>query len=193
MTDRNHGTYIIMEDEVLIGGKEKRDIVIVEYDHAWRGKFLKHAGIIARALGDNVLSIEHVGSTSVPGLAAKPIIDILVVVRNSGDEGSYLSPMVEAGYVLRVREKDWYEHRMFRTPELDVHIHFYSAGCEEIRRLLAFRDRLRSHAHELLLYESAKRNLSGRDWSDMNEYARAKTEVVEAIIARALQDGGTGR
>lgn len=182
-----------MEDEVLIGGKEKRDIVIVQYDHAWPWKFLKHAGIIARALGDNALSIEHVGSTSVPGLAAKPIIDILVVVRNSGDEGSYLPAMVEAGYVLRVREKDWYEHRMFRTPELDVHIHFYSAGCREIRRLLAFRDRLRSDVDELRRYESVKRNLSGRDWSDMNEYARAKTEVVEAIVARALQDGGTGR
>lgn len=177
-----------MEEEVLIGGKEKRDILIVDPDPAWPEKFRMHAERIAAALGPKALSIEHIGSTSVPGLAAKPIIDILVVVENSGDEASYHPAMLEAGYALRVRERDWHEHRMFRTPEIDVHVHFFSTGCEEIRRYLAFRNRLRRDPDERFLYESTKRKLSRREWPDTNEYARAKTEVVEAILARAFQE-----
>src|SRR5688572_22518820 len=110
-------------DEILIGGNEKREIVIVDYDPHWPEKFKEHARIVERALGKNALAIEHVGSTSVPKLAAKAIIDILVVVEDSALEGSYLPALVEAGYVLRVREPDWHQHRMFRTPELDVHVH----------------------------------------------------------------------
>ena len=80
-------------------------------------------------LGALHYKIEHVGSTSVPGLAAKPIIDILVVVQNSADESVYMSRLEAAGYLLRVREPDWNEHRMFRTHEKDVHVHIYSVGC----------------------------------------------------------------
>lgn len=89
------------------------------------------------------LSVEHVGSTSVPGLAAKPIVDILLVVEDSGEEVSYLPALEEAGYVLRVREPDFDEHRMFRTPQKDVHVHIFSTGSKEIRRLLLLRDHLR--------------------------------------------------
>src|SRR4051812_30764251 len=110
-------------DEVLIGGIEKRQIVIVDHDPRWREQFQKHAQILTRALGPAAIAIEHVGSTSVPELAAKPIVDIDVVVEDSADETSYLPALVQAGYVLRVREPDWHEHRMFRTPELDVHVH----------------------------------------------------------------------
>ena len=117
--------------EGLIGGVEKREIRIVDYDPDWPRKFETHARIVAGALGAAALRIEHVGSTSVPGLAAKPIIDILVVVSDSSDESAYLPQLEAAGYVLRVREPEWNEHRMFRTPERDVHIHIYSAGCPE--------------------------------------------------------------
>jgi GrpB-like predicted nucleotidyltransferase (UPF0157 family) len=172
-------------DKTLIGGIEKREIVLVDYDERWPEKFQSHAQIIGRVLGNSALSIEHVGSTSVPELAAKPIIDILVVVEDAGLEASYLSALVEAGYVLRVREPDWHQHRMFRTPERDVHVHIFSAGCAEIGRLLAFRDRLRGSAEDRLLYESVKRKLAKGDWPDMNDYARAKGDVVEQIIARA--------
>jgi GrpB-like predicted nucleotidyltransferase (UPF0157 family) len=134
------------------------------------------------------LGIEHVGSTSVPGLAAKPIIDIDVLVADSSHEAAYLPALLVAGYVLRVREPAWHEHRMFRTPELDVHIHLFSTGCVEVARHLAFRNRLRSHAEDRLRYEALKRKLAKEDWSDMNAYARAKTEVVEEITGRALQD-----
>ena len=129
----------------LIGGIEKREIRIVDYDPDWTRKFEMHARLIGEALGGSMLRIEHIGSTSVPGLSAKPIIDILVVVPDSADESAYLPRLEAAGYVLRVREPDWYEHRMFRTPEQDVHIHIYSAGCPEIQRNLSFRDRSAEH------------------------------------------------
>lgn len=172
-------------DEVLIGGIERRKIVVVDYDAGWPDKFRKHAEMLSRALGDKALAIEHVGSTSVPGLAAKPIIDIDVLVKNSADEPAYLPALVKAGYVLRVREPDWHQHRMFRTPELDVHVHIFTPGCVEVTRHRAFRDRLRANEEDRLLYESVKRKLAADDWPDMNAYARAKTEVVEQILARA--------
>lgn len=170
----------------LIGGVEKRNIEIVPYDPTWPSKFEDHAGRIAHVLGDAALRIEHIGSTSVPGLAAKPIIDILVVVASSADEGTYLTQLEAAGYVLRVREPDWNEHRMLRTPEKDVHVHVYSAGCGEIARNLTFRDRLRRNGDDRRRYETTKRALAQNDWSDMNEYAKAKTDVIEDIIAAAL-------
>ena len=174
--------------EVLIGGIEKREIVIVDYDPRWPGKFQEHAAILSRALGSKAIAVEHVGSTSVPGLAAKPIIDIDVLVEDSTDESAYLPNLLAAGYVLRVREPDWHEHRMFRTPELDVHVHIFSPGCVEVARHLAFRDRLRSHAEDRLRYEALKRKLAKEDWPDMNAYARAKSELVEEILARAAQE-----
>ncbi len=173
----------------LIGGVEKREIRIVEYDPDWPRQFESQARIIAEALGDSALRIEHIGSTSVPGLAAKPIIDILVVVHDSADESTYLPRLEAAGYVLRVREPDWNEHRMFRTSEKDVHIHVYSDGCAEIRRYLIFRERLRQNIDDRRRYEQTKRELAAKDWADMNEYAEAKTEVIESICAIA----GTGR
>lgn len=171
----------------LIGGVEKREIVILEYDPLWPKKFQAHAAIIVDALGDVALRIEHIGSTSVPGLAAKPVIDILVVVADSSDEASYLPKMEAAGYALRVREPDFHGHRMFRTPDRDVHVHFVSAGSSEIERWLIFRDRLRTSAVDRQLYEETKRRLGARSWPDMNAYADAKTQVVEGIIAAARE------
>lgn len=169
----------------LIGGPEKRDIVIAEYDPEWLDRFAMHARRISEALGKSARRIEHIGSTSVPGLAAKPIIDILVEVTDSADESAYLPQLTAAGYVLRVREPDWNEHRMFRTPEKDVHVHVYSTGCPEIEQNIVFRDRLRSEPDERDRYEKLKRKLAAGDWADMNAYADAKTEMIESIIARA--------
>ena len=173
----------------LIGGVEKRDIKIAEYDSTWPALFAKHAKIIGDALGSAAWRIEHIGSTSVPGLAAKPIIDILVVVKDSADESLYLRQMEAAGYVLRVREPDWYEHRMFRTPDKDVHVHIYSDGCPEITRTLTFRDRLRRNSDDRTRYEQTKRQLATQDWSDMNAYAQAKTVVIEDMIAASQTAG----
>ena len=186
-----------MADEALetglIGGVERRVIRIVEYDSDWPGRFEAHAGRIAGALGRAALRIEHVGSTSVPGLAAKPIIDILVVVTDSADESAYLPQLEAAGYVLRVREPDWNEHRMFRTPEADVHVHVYSASCPEIERNLTFRDRLRRNGDDRTRYEQTKRELAAKEWPDMNAYAEAKTEVIESILAASQAAGEISR
>ena len=174
----------------LIGGVEKHKIEIVDYDTDWPGKFERHAKIIARAIGRSP-RIEHIGSTSVPGLAAKPIIDILVIVPDSANEAAYRPHLEAAGYVLRVREPAWKEHRMFRTPEKDVHIHIYSAGCDEIQRNLTFRNWLRRNVEDRIHYERVKRELATKEWSDMDAYANAKTSVIESIIA-AAQAAGEG-
>lgn len=177
----------------LIGSIEKREIKVVDYDPVWAQHFEMHQDIIAKALGNAALSIEHIRSTSVPGLSAKPIIDILVVVGDSAVESTYLPQLEAAGYVLRVREPDWHEHRMLRTREEDVHVHVYSAGCGEIERNLRFRDRLRPNAEDRSRYAEAKRELAKNDWPDMNANAKAKTEVIEDIIAAARTAGEISR
>jgi GrpB-like predicted nucleotidyltransferase (UPF0157 family) len=178
--------------QVLIGGVEKREIAIREYDPRWLEIFEIHAAAIGRVLGDAATRIAHIGSTSVPGLAAKPIVDILLVVADSADEGAYLSRMEAAGYVLRVSEPEFHEHRMFRTPTLDVHVHVFSDGSPEIDRLLTFRDRLRASSRDRQLYEETKRKLAARDWPDMNAYAAAKSEMIEGILGAAAAGWSLG-
>ena len=173
-----------MSTDNLIGGIERREIRLADYDPSWPESYRRHAQAIKEALAEGLLAIEHVGSTSVPNLAAKPIIDIVVVVADSADEGSYAPALARAGYQLRVREPAWHEHRMFRSPALNVHVHVFSKACGEVTRMLAFRDQLRQSPEDRLRYEEIKRELAAREWPDMNAYANAKTEIVESILAR---------
>jgi GrpB-like predicted nucleotidyltransferase (UPF0157 family) len=159
-------------------------IRLVEYDLRWPGLYEREAERVREALGEGALRIEHTGSTSVPGLAAKPIIDMLLVVADSADEDSYLPHLERAGYVLRIREPGWHEHRMFRGIDPAVNLHVHTLGCPEIDRMLTFRDRLRTDAGERLLYERAKRELAEKDWKYVQNYADAKSYVIEEIIAR---------
>lgn len=167
----------------LIGGVEKRDIVIVPYQAEWPDMFERHKQSIAKAVGKSALAIEHIGSTAVPGLAAKPIIDILLVVEESGNEASYLPQLERADYELRVREPDFEEHRMLRTPERDVHLHVFSNGSPEVARHLRFRDRLRESEADRKRYEEVKLKLASKSWSDMNAYANAKSDVIKDILS----------
>jgi GrpB-like predicted nucleotidyltransferase (UPF0157 family) len=171
---------------VFIGGPENVEIVVVDYDPGWPQRFELQQQKILVALGERALSVDHIGSTSVPGLAAKPIIDICLAVSDSSDEESYLAPLEAAGYELRVREPDFHEHRMVRTHAHDVHVHIFTQGSGEIDRYLTFRDWLRHHDADRELYASTKRELAERDWPTMQHYADAKTDVVEAIIRRSL-------
>ncbi len=132
-----------------------------------------------------MLQLVHVGSTSVPGLASKPIIDICLVVADPSDEAAYVPALEAAGYTLRIREPEWFEHRLFKGPDTDVNLHVYPKGCPEIERYLLFRDQLRTNAADRELYERTKRELAQRNWRYVQNYADAKTEVVEAIIGRA--------
>jgi GrpB-like predicted nucleotidyltransferase (UPF0157 family) len=165
-------------------------IQIVDYDPEWPRLFEREAERIQAALGDRVLLLEHVGSTSVPGLAAKPKIDVLLVVANSADEPAYVPALEAAGYVLRIREPDLDEHRMFKGPDTDINLHVYTLGCSEIDRYLLFRNWLRSKASDRHLYERTKRELARKDWKYTQNYADAKTAVIEEILARARGDGG---
>jgi len=121
----------------------------------------------------------------VPGLAAKPVIDITLVVRDSSDEPAYVPDMEAAGYRLTIREPEWFEHRLFKGPDTNVNLHVFSPGCQEIERMVGFRDWLRTHPEDRDLYLRTKRELSTRTWAYVQNYADAKTEVVEAIAARA--------
>jgi GrpB-like predicted nucleotidyltransferase (UPF0157 family) len=172
---------------VTVGEPEQHGATIhlSEYDAGWPRLFEREADRIRDALGDKVVLIEHVGSTSVPGLAAKPVIDIVLVVADSSEERSYVPELEAAGYVLRIREPDWFEHRLFKGPDTNVNIHVFSAGCEEVERMLAFRDWLRTHHEDRELYERAKRELAARKWKYVQNYADAKSAVVHEIVARA--------
>lgn len=165
----------------LIGGTEKRDLVLVGYDPHWPETYAEHERRLYATLGLAV-QVEHTGSTSVPGLAAKPIIDILITVEDITAEEDYLDQLLDAGYELRVREPG---HRMVRTPARDVHVHIHQVGDQEAQDLLLFRDHLRSQPEDRDLYERTKRALIDQDWPDMNAYAEAKTEVITEIKARA--------
>ena len=172
--------------EVIIGEVESPAIVVVHYDPAWPERFRREAAKIRAALGEAALAIEHIGSTSVPGLAAKPIVDVLLVVEDSSNEASYVPALEGAGYVLRVRERDFHEHRMLRTAARDVHVHVFSPGSPEIDRYLLLRDHLRDNEEDRELYARTKRDLAKRDWPSMDHYAEAKTEVIEGIISRTV-------
>jgi GrpB-like predicted nucleotidyltransferase (UPF0157 family) len=160
-------------------------IQVVDYDPDWPRLFRREAERIRAVLGERVVRLEHVGSTSVPGLAAKPIIDILLVVPDSSEERAYVPDLEAAGYRLVIREPEWFQHRCFKGPDSNVNLHVYSPGCPEIERYLLFRDRLRGHPEERAHYQRVKRELAERDWTYVQEYADAKTGVVEGIIARA--------
>ena len=161
-------------------------IELVEYDPAWPRQYEAVAARIRSALGDTAIVLEHAGSTSVPGLAAKPVIDVVLGVPEATDETAYVPALEAAGFELAIREPEWYEHRLFRGTDPRVNLHTFSADCEEIGRMLAFRDWLRTHAEDRELYEHEKRRLAAQTWTTVQDYADAKTDVVREIVGRAL-------
>lgn len=166
-------------------------IRLVEYDPEWPRKYEQEAKRIRAALGQHALRMEHVGSTSVPGLSAKPIIDIVLVVAESGNEHQYAPALESAGYHLHLREPGWCQHRLFKGAEDGVNLHVFSQGCSEIERMLRFRDWLRASQDDRELYAQTKRALAGQEWKYTQNYADAKTRVVEEIMSRALRDSGS--
>jgi GrpB-like predicted nucleotidyltransferase (UPF0157 family) len=172
---------------VTVGAVRRLDgpVTLEEYDPAWGRRYATLARRIREVLGQTLLLVEHVGSTSVPGLAAKPIIDIVAAVQDSADEAAYVPPLEAEGYSLRIREPHWYEHRMLKGGDEDVNLHVFSGGCPEIERMLAFRDRLRAEPAERDRYATVKRELAARHWRHVQNYADAKTAVVDEIMARA--------
>ncbi len=165
----------------LVGGVERRELALADPDAAWPRVYAAHERRIRDALGPVAVAVEHIGSTAVPGLAAKPIVDVLVTVADVTAEEDYLDPLLAAGYELRVREPG---HRLVRTPERDVHVHVLPVGHPQAADYLVLRDRLRADSADRALYERTKRALLEQEWPDMNAYSDAKTEVVAGILER---------
>jgi GrpB-like predicted nucleotidyltransferase (UPF0157 family) len=172
---------------ITVGGPQvlNNQITLVEYDPEWPKLFEGEAAKIRAALGERVLLLEHAGSTSVPGLCAKPIIDIILAVADSSDETSYAPDLEAAGYALRIREPEWFEHRVFKGVDPNVNLHVFTTGCSEIERMLLMRDWMRAHPEDRDLYGTTKRDLSQRTWKYVQNYADAKSTVVAEIMARA--------
>lgn len=168
----------------LVGGREALELTLHPYDPRWPRNYLEHERRILDALEALDVDTHHIGSTSVPGLAAKPIIDVAVTVPDITAEEDYLDPLLAARYELRVREPG---HRLVRTPTRDVHVHLYQRGAIEVAEYLLLRDRLRTDANDRALYESVKRDLLRRRWDDINDYADAKSDVIAAIKSRARE------
>ena len=159
-------------------------IHLADYDERWAEWFAGEATRIRRALGDRAVTLAHVGSTSVPGLAAKPTIDIVMTVVDSAAETAYVPALEAAGYTLRVREPAWFEHRLLKGPGPRVNLHVFSAGCPEVDRMIRFRDHLRANAADRQRYERTKRELAAKRWKYVQHYADAKSEVVAEIWTR---------
>jgi GrpB-like predicted nucleotidyltransferase (UPF0157 family) len=160
-------------------------IEISDYDPGWPALYDREKVRIRAALGERVVRLEHAGSTSVPTLPAKPIIDIVLEVQDSADEPAYVPALEAAGYVLHIREPEWYEHRVFKGPDTNINLHVFSTGCEETDRMVLFRDWLRGYDADRERYAAAKRELAARDWKYVQQYADAKTAVVAEIMSRA--------
>jgi len=159
-------------------------IYLAPYDPEWPRLYEREAVRIREALGDRANVLEHAGSTSIPGLSAKPKIDIVLGVADSADEVSYVPFLAAAGYVLRIREPDWHDHRVLKGPDTDINLHVFSVGCAEISRMIGFRDHLRTSEADRLLYEGKKQELARQTWKYVQHYADAKSEVVEEILGR---------
>ena len=172
---------------VTIGGLRplNSSIQLAPYDPEWPLRFAALAARIRKALAEQVVLLEHAGSTSVEHLSAKPVIDVILAVADSSDESAYVPPLESQGFHLRIREPAWFEHRLLKCSDPDANLHVFSAGCAEIDRMLAFRDRLRAHEEDRRLYEETKVALAARDWEFVQDYADAKSEVIRAILARA--------
>jgi len=160
-------------------------VYLAEPDLTWPEQFAVEEGKIRAALCERALLLEHVGSTSVPGLPAKPLLDILLVVADPTDEAAYVPALEAQGYRLHIREPEWHQHRLLKGVAPDVNLHVFGAGSAEAERMLRFRDWLRAHDADRDLYAQVKRELARREWKYTQFYADAKSEVVEGILARA--------
>ncbi|MBZ5738854.1 GrpB family protein [Nocardioides mangrovi] len=159
-------------------------VEVVEPDPAWPQVYGELAARVRAALGDRVIQIEHVGSTAVPGLAAKPVIDIDLTVADSADEAAYVPALEADGWVLRIREPDWEEHRLLRLEEPECNLHVWSPGSAEPRRHRMFRDWLRGHEDDRARYAAAKRAAAAEGFTDGMHYNNHKSPVVYDLYER---------
>ncbi len=160
-------------------------MLLADPDPGWGAAGADLADAIGSALAASAVLVAHVGSTSVPDLAAKPVLDLVLAVADPTDEASYVPGLESLGYLLYLREPDWYEHRLLRRTQPEANLHVFAAGAAEIDRMLAFRDHLRRNAADRALYARTKAELAARTWAFTQDYADAKSAVVAEILRRA--------
>ena len=173
----------------VAGAGPSTDVRFVEPDPTWPDQFDRIADQVRRALGARLLLIQHVGSTAVPGLAAKPIIDVDLVVADPADEASYVPALEAIGFELRVREPWWNGHRLLRGSAPACHLHVFGPDSPEITRHRRFRDWLRSHPDDRERYAASKREAAAAATAageHSMQYNARKEQVVREIYARAL-------
>ncbi|KAH7176258.1 grpb/dephospho-CoA kinase [Dactylonectria macrodidyma] len=174
--------------------KSASPLAIVEPDPSWPQTFNLLKARIESALGPTSLSIAHVGSTSIPGLPAKPIIDIDLVVKDVTDEASYVGPLEAVGFQFLTREPTWHQHRFFCGYEpLLTNLHVWGSDCPEAARHTIFTDWLRHNEADRELYAKTKREsakLSIEKEETGMQYNKRKEEVVREILERAFKDLG---
>lgn len=166
------------------------DFRVVAADPAWPATYVALANVITAALGDHAVAIEHVGSTSIPGLEAKPVIDIDLTVADSADESAYLPALEGCGFVLTVREPWWYGHRCLQHTDRSCNLHVFSPGCAEVERHRIFRDWLRSHPDDRSLYAGAKAAAADETRAaggHVMDYNARKESVIREIYDRAFR------
>jgi GrpB-like predicted nucleotidyltransferase (UPF0157 family) len=159
------------------------------YDPAWPAVYERVAAQIRIALGSAVLELAHVGSTSVPGLDAKPVIDIDLTVADSGEERSYVPALEQQGFTLLRREPWWYGHRLLQHHDPHANVHVWSPECPEAARHLIFRDWLRAHPDDRRRYLEVKHAAAEETYStggDTNDYNRRKQALIREIYGRAF-------
>lgn len=177
----------VFTPDIYVAPRTRLDgkVVLAEPDPAWAATAAGLVSGIREALGPTVMLVEHVGSTAVPDLPAKPLIDLLLLVPDPPDEDAYVPALEPLGYELRIREPDWHQHRLLKRSDPEVNLHVFGVGSEEADRMLAFRDHLRADRRDLELYAATKRDLADREWEFVQDYADAKSEVVAEIMSRA--------
>jgi GrpB-like predicted nucleotidyltransferase (UPF0157 family) len=175
----------------LVGEPPARwqSIVIEDYDPAWPDRFAAARSRLEEVLGGRVVAVEHIGSTSVPGLPAKPIIDIDLLLDDTAEEDRYLPALEAAGYRLVLREPWWYGHRMRVSPATDVNLHVWPQDAPEPIRHRLFRDWLRSHPDDRDRYAAAKRSIATATEDQPGDYSLAKNAVIDDIYASIFAAG----
>ncbi|MDG4810449.1 GrpB family protein [Micromonospora sp. WMMD1120] len=173
-------------DGGLVGEAPKswQSISIQDYDPAWTARYAATNALLNEVLGELILHSEHVGSTSVPGLAAKPIIDIDLLLEDTADESRYVPALEGVGYRLVLRQPWWHGHRMLVGPAEDINLHVWPQDAPEPIRHRLFRDWLRSHPEDRELYAATKRRLARETAHRADDYSLAKNDVIDRILAR---------
>ncbi|KAE8362779.1 grpb/dephospho-CoA kinase [Aspergillus caelatus] len=177
----------------IVSTRPQKLIEIVEPDPTWPEAFAIIARRIAGSLGNRLLSIEHVGSTSVPSLPAKAVIDVDVVVADPTAEDSYVPALEAAGFQFLLREPGWHDHRLFGSNEPYANIHIFGPNSAELIRHRLFRDWLRNHEDDRQRYADIKRQAAAASrlaGETVMEYNARKQPVVLDILQKALKEHG---